>query len=168
MRGLRWSCVFLTAVLLAACSAPASISPPQSGPTVGPSSPGIRGTQVSTSDCPNTYPTGSRPTPVRVSGTVVQYLICPTVGLNGVTGAGHSVGPRVVNADNRAIFDAMTHALSSPDVVDPSVSVCPAKGQLPIVILIRTTAGVYSAHLPVDSCGLYLSAVIDAFQAAEK
>jgi len=168
MRGSRWSFVLLTAILLAACTGPASIGPPQSGPAVGPSSPGIRGTQVSTSDCPNTYPTGSRPTPVRVSGTVVQYLICPTVGLIGLTGDGHSVGPRMVNADNRAIFDTLTQALSSPDVVDPLVSVCPAKRQLPMVILIRTTAGVYSAHPPVDSCGLYLSAVIDDFQAAEK
>ena len=121
-----------------------------------------------TLECPHTSPTGTPARPILIPGIVTQYLVCPTVALNGVTIHGHSVAPRVLIPGNAALFAAMTHALGEHGLVDESVSACPASGQIPIVILIHAVSGAYRADLPTGACGSYVKAVVDAFRAVEK
>jgi hypothetical protein len=155
--------------LLTACTGTtAPVAPPTSSTSASTtaSAQGLRGYPISSLACPTRNPSSSPGPPQPITGDVVTSLICPLV-------LGNRVGPDAakvtVTPASRQTFLALDQALRTPDQepVTPG-SGCPAVGQIPIPVLVQTTDGAWSVHLPTDACGLYLSNVVRAITKARQ
>ena len=118
---------------------------------------GLRGFTVRSLTCPSTRPTSTSTQPVRITGDVRAYRICPPLLGDPPTPRG---APTVVTATkDPATLDALSAALAVPDVApNTSQEPCAANADLPVVILAETTDGDWSAHVPTDQCGHYFRA----------
>jgi len=162
MHRSHWIVSCLLAVVLVGCGSQ-SASGPSSTPTSTAVS-GLRGYSVASLACPAVTAAPASETIAPVPGVVAVFVVCP----NAVLVGGPPRTPRTVTRSDGVVFTDLLAALSLPDIIDPSVSVCPAMAMVPRVILIRTGAGTYSAHLPTGTCHFYLPEVSSAIQAAEK
>jgi hypothetical protein len=162
MRRLLWVVGCLTTASLVACGAQPPSGP---GPTSsGAAARGLRGYAVASLTCPDVSAATDPGAPAPIPGVASQLVVCPVLG--PVDGAPRP--PRVVTPSDGVVFSDLVAALSRPDIDDPSVSACPAMAMLPRVVLLRTDAGTYSAHLPIDTCHFYQPEVLAAIQAAER
>lgn len=162
MRRWLWVVGCLATASLVACGPQPSSGP---GPTSsGPPSSGLRGYAVTSLTCPHVNAATDPGVPTPIPGVASQFVVCPVIG--PVDGTPRP--PRVVTPSDGVVFSDLAAALSRPDIDDPSVSACPAMAMLPRVVLVRTDAGTYSAHLPIDTCHFYQPEVLAAIQAAER
>ena len=59
-------------------------------------------------------------------------------------------------------FQRLLTALAAPNVPPTTHQVCPALSEVEILLLARTPAGTFRVSIPVDGCGLYQRAALDA------
>jgi hypothetical protein len=101
-----------------------------------------------------------------VRGTVRTIRICPPV--SGTTQAPVGKAVDLTVAQDGATFEALLAALSLPDVpATRTATACPVVARLPTFeVLIDTTEGQWSPHLPVDGCKRWIQPLTAAIQAA--
>ncbi len=120
------------------------------GPS-GSAAAGLRGRAVQNTDCA----WSARLRLDFVPGQVIRYLVCPIP----VDAAASPAGPPVeVSPAQAARFAAIDAALRLPDDTSP-IDVCPTKPEPVRAVLAVTTTGIWSVHLPLDTCAVVLPAV---------
>ncbi len=149
-------------LVLAACGSSAKVS---TGPTTTTSvhttpAPGLRGIPVRAFACP---PPADSPavSPRHIADVDVEaFLLCP-LGMPGQTARAVTV------AAGGVAFDGLVSALSQPDTPKPpGDTVCAAYADLIQHVLAKTSRGAFQVSIPVDSCGHYLRAALDALDHA--
>ncbi len=135
-----------------------SIRPGESSP---PATARLRGYTVPSLSCPTIRPTPPASQPVTITGDVVAYRICPPLLGDPPTPRGAST--MVTSTEDHATLDALSAALAVPDApLNTSQEPCPAYANLPVVIIVETADGYWSAHIPKDQCGHYSDRFVKA------
>lgn len=117
---------------------------------------GLRGSPIGSAVCP-AGPVEPSQSLKQISGAVTSFVICPA-RIN----ADSAPGEPVTVAVQEPGFAALNDALAEPDTGLTELGPCEAKAQLPRVILVTTSEGSWSVHLPIDHCGFYSQTLIDA------
>jgi hypothetical protein len=115
----------------------------------------LRGVPVSRFECPP-HPT-SAALPARIVD-VQAVLVCP-LPAPGVP------AKAVTISSHQPQFASLLAALSVRD--EPSTTgACPAYGDVPQLLLAKTTRGVYAVSIPVDACHHYQRPALEALNRA--
>ena len=153
----------LAALALAACgSTPSPGASTSTSPS--PSDTGLRGMRIESLVCGTSPGSVGSSTAVPVTGTPREYLVC---AIPGVSSPSTSPSVRVREGDT-AVFTSLTAALSTPDVPPEPDRVCAAYADMPREVLLRTSDGAWSVHIPSDGCGHYLVPVLAVLNAAQQ
>ena len=137
------------------CLAPVSVKADTSKPVLS----GLRGARVTTVRCDLITVNGDdRP----VTGTIRSFRVCPQPAIDGATGAAIVLSP----TKRSVAFRAMRSALAASDGVAKPGEVCPMYADVFRQVFVVTSKGIWSMHLPVDSCRHYTRAVQGALGAA--
>ena len=167
MSRLAW-CASL-ALLLAACGSSRAVTTPSTSTTHGDArstststritpSLVLRGIRVSSFECPprRISPT-ARPAPIRAPQVL---LLCP-LNTPGVRSQAVTV------TATQPLFTALIAALSAR-AEPPTTGACPAYGDLPQIVLAKTSVSVYQLSIPTDACGHYQHHALDALNRARR
>jgi hypothetical protein len=152
-------------VLVAGCSGAGSSTgsePVRSGtsdaetPSDAESSPGLRGTPIDALKCDFSHQVvWGRP----ISGTPQTFIVCDFAGSQGL------IPVAAVTSEDGELFTGLSAALSLPDVARTQGTACPDLAVLTPPILLRTTSGLWSVHIPTRVCGTPRPEVAQALRA---
>ena len=121
----------------------------------------VVGAPVATVDCKNQLtPTGPEGP---VEGAIQEYIICPVPDYTSMS-AGLKGGPYpVVLSSGTPEFTKFTALMSEPDGSPTPGQACPMYADVMRLVYARSTTGIWSLHIPVDSCHHYQSSVQQFF-----
>jgi hypothetical protein len=142
-----------------------STTPSQVSPSGSPTTSGVRGYSAQAPFCPPEIPAVGAEEPTPVVGEIRAYAICPATPMSaGIMERGEIT----LTPQDGGSFDALTAALSVPDVTTPAGSAvaCRAYADVPILIYVTTTDGTWRVHTPVDGCSHYNADLLDAVDKA--
>lgn len=134
---------------------PSSTGPPEPSPATS----GLRGFPAETLTCPEQRPAEPEGLPIAITGEVQSYVVCPPYFGDPPVQQGK---PRTLTSE--AELKALTAALSVPSEIAPPASptACAAYANLPVLILVKTADGTWTASVPRDGCSHYYPDLLQA------